>query len=299
MDVEIRDLQLLEALDQHHTLTAAAEHLFVSQPALSQRLVRLEERLGTRLFERRGRRLVVTEAGTRMLRASRITLHELRDAVRDVHQLASGTTEVVRLWSQCSTNYHWLGPVLRRFRQLHPTADAFVEDLDGDQQVEALLDGRLDVAVVTKLDPTMDQVRLHRLFDDELLVIVGDGHRWAGQASVVAADFAEAHLILFDSYDQTRTPAVPLPLPPGAVPGRVTTLPLQPDVLIETVIGREAATVLPSWLAAPYLTSGDVRGVSMGPTPLSRTWYGATRRGPLPDHLITFLDLLAHQGDET
>ena len=55
-----------------------------SQPALSQRLLRLEQRLGTPLFERIGRRLVANPAGIRMLRAARVSLHELRDAVSDV-----------------------------------------------------------------------------------------------------------------------------------------------------------------------------------------------------------------------
>ena len=84
MDVDVRDLELLEALDQHQTLTAAADHLYVSQPALSQRLLRLEQRLGAPLFERRGRRLVANPAGARMLRAARVALYELRDAVREV-----------------------------------------------------------------------------------------------------------------------------------------------------------------------------------------------------------------------
>src|SRR6476659_1808805 len=83
MDVDVRDLELLEAIDRHETLTAAADQLYVSQPALSQRLVRLEQRLGTPLFER-GRRLVPTDAGRRMLRAARVTLVELRTAVREV-----------------------------------------------------------------------------------------------------------------------------------------------------------------------------------------------------------------------
>ncbi|HEX6659246.1 MAG TPA: LysR family transcriptional regulator, partial [Ilumatobacter sp.] len=103
MDIDLRDLELLEALDQHKTLTAAASHLYVSQPALSQRLLRLEQRLGTPLFERLGRRLVANSAGNRMLRGARVALHELRDAVRDVSETPSDTREMVRIWTQCST----------------------------------------------------------------------------------------------------------------------------------------------------------------------------------------------------
>ena len=113
MDVDIRDLELLDALGEHATLTAAARHLYVSQPALSQRLLRLEERLATPLFERRGRRLVANAAGRRMLHAAQVTLRELRAARLDLHELADGRRRPLRLASQCATNYQWMADVVR------------------------------------------------------------------------------------------------------------------------------------------------------------------------------------------
>src|SRR5689334_372426 len=160
MEIDLRDLELLEALDQHQTLTAAASHLFVSQPALSQRLLRLEQRLGTPLFERLGRRLVANPAGTRMLRGARVALHELRDAVRDVSERPSDTREVVRIWTQCTTNYYWLPPVLRSFRQLHPSTEVTTPTIDSTAHIDALVSGEIDVAIVTKLERGHDRVRL-------------------------------------------------------------------------------------------------------------------------------------------
>ena len=74
MDLDLRDIELLDALAADGTLTAAAERLFVSQPALSQRLTKMERKLGVPLFEREGRRLVANAAGRRMLVASRQVL---------------------------------------------------------------------------------------------------------------------------------------------------------------------------------------------------------------------------------
>lgn len=74
------------------TLTAAAGRLFLSHPALSQRLTRLEDKLGVRLFERAGRRLVPDPAGHRMLATSRHVLSELRAAERAVRRSATGAT---------------------------------------------------------------------------------------------------------------------------------------------------------------------------------------------------------------
>jgi LysR family transcriptional regulator for metE and metH len=292
MDLDIRDLELLEALERHETLTAAAHHLFVSQPALSQRLLRLEQRLGAPLFERRGRRIVANPAGARMLRAARVALCELRDAVRDIDEIHTGTRDTVRIWTQCSTNYQWLPSVLREFRRLQPSADVTVAMVPDDAHIDALVDGEIDVAIVNKLDRQMDRVRLHELFDDELLAIVASDHPWARKPYVSADDFTNAHLVMFDSYDPARTPATPLPIPDGAQPATLTLLPLVTELVIETVIASRAVTVMPSWIAAPHLATSRVVGVQIGSEPHGRTWYAATRRGTQTNQISTFVDVL-------
>jgi len=292
MDLDVRDLELLEALERHATLTAAAAHLFVSQPALSQRLLRLEQRLGAPLFERRGRRIIANPAGTRMLRAARVALSELRDAVRDVAEIHTGTRSTVRIWTQCSTNYQWLPSVLREFRRLQPSADVTVATVADNSHIDALLSGDIDVAIVNKLDRQMDRVRLHELFDDELLAIVSSDHAWASKPYASALDFTNAHLVMFDSYDPGRTPATPLPIPDGAQPAKLTLLPLVTDLIIETVISSDAVTVMPSWIAAPHLATGRVVGVQIGREAHERTWYAATRRGKQTEQIATFVEVL-------
>jgi LysR family transcriptional regulator for metE and metH len=94
---------------------------------------------------------------------------------------------------------------------------------------------------------------------------------------VAAADFDRVHLVLFDSYDQARTPAVPLPIPAGARPARLTTAPIGTDVLVELVTGGDAVTVLPSWVITPYLATHDIASVAVGDPAQRRSWYCATR----------------------
>lgn len=298
LDIDLRDLELLEALEQHRTLTAAADHLFVSQPALSQRLLRLEQRLGTTLFERGPRGLTPTPAGDRMLTAARVALHEVRNAVREV--TSPGDTHqspTVRLWTQCSTNYYWLPPVMQAFRRAHPEADVAVMNLDDAGYVDAIESGDLDVALVTKLDRQLDRVRLHELFDDELVAIVAPDHPFAGRARIDAAAFSLAHVMLFESYDQTRVPATPLPLPPGATPASITYVPLVTDLLVESVAVTDRIAVLPSWTAAPYVAAGLVRSVPIGTSRQGRTWYAATRRGRQTELVRDFLTELRRTVD--
>jgi LysR family transcriptional regulator for metE and metH len=295
MDLDLRDLELLDALADAQTLTAAAKNLYVSQPALSQRLTKMEDKLGVRLFDREGRRLVANPAGRRMLVASRLVLAELRSAERDVRDIRDGANGRVRFTSQCSTTFQWLPPVLRRFREQQPNIEVRIETVPGDDPISALVDDRVDVALVTKLDRQADCVVLSPLFDDEMVAVVAGQHPWAGRRYVTARDFDDAHLILYDVYDQTRIPSTPLPVPHGARPARITTMPVITDLLIEMAAGGEGVTVLPNWVAAPYTASHDVEIVHLGAKPLIRTWYCATRPGHRLPHVDAFVQELTRE----
>lgn len=292
MDIDTRDIELLEAIERTGTLTAAAEQLYVSQPALSQRLARLEQQLGAPLYERQGRRLVPTRVGRRMQHAARLLLSELRIAEQDVRELVEGGRRPLRLTSQCTTHYEWLMPVLQRFRERRPGVDVRIEQLSDDDPLGALVEDRIDLALVAKLDNRSNQVRLHRLFDDELRAVVRAGHPLASRSQLDADDVAAVHLVLSESYDPRRSSPVPLPLPPQMRPGRLTTLPVSTDVLLETVAASDDVTVLPAWTVAPYLGTHDLATVQVGPTPQLRTWYVATQHGERSEATDDLLQLL-------
>ncbi len=294
MDVELRDLELLDAIATNGTMTAAADRLYVSQPALSQRLTKLEERLGVRLFDREGRRLVPNQAGRRMLTAARQVLTELNAATREVREIRDGRDRRVRFTPQCSTALQWLPAVIRGFRERFPGSEVRIETVPNDEPIPALLSERIDVALVTKLDRQMDSVDLTPLFEDEMVAVVAAAHPWAKLKHVTARHFDDADLILYDIYDQTRIPATALPIPHGARPGRITTVPVITDLVIEMVAGGEGISVLPKWIAAPYIENRPVATVQIGAKPLTRTWFCATRRGEQPAHITGFAAELAH-----
>jgi LysR family transcriptional regulator, regulator for metE and metH len=263
--------------------------LFVSQPALSQRLAKMERRLDTELFDRVGRRLVPNAAGRRMLLASRRVLAELDAAERDVRDIRAGRDRRLRFAAQCTTALPWLSATLGGYRQHQPDVEVRIVTVVGDRPVTALLDDEIDVALVTKPDSRMDEVDLVELFEDEMVAVVRSGHPWEGRAYVTAQDITDAHLILYDAYDQSAIPAPPLPLPHGARPGRITYMPVVTELVIALVAASDGAAVLPNWVASPYLETHGLAAVRLGAQGMPRTWYCASRRGPKPDHIADFI----------
>ena len=91
---------------------------------------------------------------------------------------------------------------------------------------------------------------------------------------------------------------MPLPIPAGARPARLTTLALSTDLMIEMIATGESVTVLPSWMVSPYLTTHDITSVAVGDPPQNRTWYCATRhdRSESVDEFVGILH--AHLGGQ-
>ena len=293
MDVDSRTFELLEALATDGTLTAASRRLHISQPALSQRLSGLETRLGVQLFDRQGRQLVPTRAGRRMIHTARSVLTELRAASRDLDDIRSGRSGVLRFASQCSTNYHWLPAVVQEFSRRWPDVDLRIQPAVEDDVIGALLADQLDVALATKADRRLDGVVTRPLFDDELVAVVAADHPWARREHLRAKDFDGVNLIVFDSYDPERTPALPLPVPAGANPGKVTTTPVVSELVVELAAAHQGVGVLPNWVAAPYEATGRVATVRLSKPGERRRWYCAWRKGEPPPHLTAFVEQLA------
>ena len=160
VDLEIRHLQLVAGIADAGTMTGAAGRLHLTQSALSHQLRDIESRLGTPLFVRLGRRMVLTAAGRRILDTALRVLGDLERAEEDVRRLAGDEHGVIRVCTQCYTGYHWLGAILSAFQARHPRVTINVAAEETGGPVAALLDGRIDLAIL--IDPAKDRRQIGR-----------------------------------------------------------------------------------------------------------------------------------------
>jgi LysR family transcriptional regulator for metE and metH len=291
MILDVRHLELVEAIVGEGTLTRAAERLYLTQPALSHQLRQVEERLGAELFERSGRRLVLSPAGERVLRASRVVLQELRRAEADVRALAAGRAGTLRIAAECFTTYHWLPDVLRGFAAEWPGVEVQVRVEASGAPEEHLLRRELDVALLAGAPDTLPALALTPLFADELVMLVCAGHPWAAREHVVAEDFRGEHLLVHrDGMRDSLHRRVLLPA--GVEPARTTVLPMSTDATVGMVRAGLGVASMALWAARPYLALGGLHAVRVTPAGLSRTWSAATRDEAHPRYLDAFLDHL-------
>jgi DNA-binding transcriptional LysR family regulator len=142
-----RDLEVFRAIMRDGTITAAANSLAVSQPAVSKLLLHLEDRLGYRLFDRIGGRLVpTTEAHLLFADADRV-FRQLEALKTLASTIGAQKIGLLRIGASLPATYSLLPRVLATFRQQHPEVKIHLNALPKREIVEGLLLGDIDLAV--------------------------------------------------------------------------------------------------------------------------------------------------------
>jgi DNA-binding transcriptional LysR family regulator len=93
----LHQLRIFMAVAQSSTLTRASKQLGLAQPSLSQQLAKLEESVGTMLFDRSHNRMVLTDAGQVLVRHAQAVLKEIDEAEASLRQFSSGKRSIIRI----------------------------------------------------------------------------------------------------------------------------------------------------------------------------------------------------------
>jgi DNA-binding transcriptional LysR family regulator len=173
--VELRLLEYFVAVCEELHFTRAAEKLGISQPTLSQQIRQLEQRMGTPLFRRIGKKTYLTEAGDVLLKHGLKVFHELEQAKAAIDQLRG--MQRGRLRIGCSGN-HLLTSTIAAFHERYPGIELSVHELATEETQEGLLHNQLDIGVVflTVKDDLLDSIPLYR---EELQLVVSSDHSLA------------------------------------------------------------------------------------------------------------------------
>lgn len=191
--MEIYQLRYFVAVAETGNFTRAAERVNVSQPSLSQQILKLETEVGHKLFHRLGRKAVLTEAGGTFLERARRILFEVENAAKELsdhpsleRRIAVGAVQTVMPYL--------LTPLIARLRETHPNLLIDAREDFRANLVRAVVEGDLDLAVVPQ--PVTDhRVATEELLTEPLLLVVGKHHPFASRSEISITDLAEETFI--------------------------------------------------------------------------------------------------------
>ena len=191
MDVELDDLQALVVLAETLHFGRAADRLNVSQPALSKRIRRMEERIGGSLLVRGYRDVQLTEAGRLLASRSRHLIAEASAALALTGRAARGEAGLLRIGFGIASIFGLLPDVVQRFRRAHPDVQLHLRDMSTPDQIDALAKGEIDVGFI-RHRAADDWLQMRHVLDERLVAALGPHGRWntrAGLRSVASDPF--------------------------------------------------------------------------------------------------------------
>ncbi len=196
--MELHQLRYFVAVAETGNFTRASERSHVSQPSLSQQIIKLEAEVGHKLFHRLGRKAVLTEAGTAFLDRAKRILFEIENAAKELGD-HPGLGRRITVGAVQTVMPYLVAPLLATLRESHPNLLVHAQEDFRANLVRAVVEGDLDLAVVPL--PVKDhRISVEPLLSEPLLLVVGKRHPFASRTTINMGDLAEeAFVSLGDS----------------------------------------------------------------------------------------------------
>jgi DNA-binding transcriptional LysR family regulator len=169
MDLEISELHAFVVLAGELHFRKSAEKLFLSQPALSKKIQRLEDKLKGALFVRSRRKVTLTDAGRIFLPKALKLIRDVEDAFRETQAVIEGRIGTLRIGFGIASVSDILPRTILRFRKLFPEIELQMREMRSPSQVSSLIDGRLDAGIL-RLPVTNRKLVSVPLFSEDLVL---------------------------------------------------------------------------------------------------------------------------------
>ena len=201
--MEFRHLRYFLAVADALHFTKAAERLPVSQPALSAQIKQLEQEVGVPLFDRVGRSVQLTRAGSIFREHARRALREMelaQVAIAEEEGLQRGTLTVGVVQT---VNAYLIPEIVGRFSTLHPLVSLKLDELSGPDIEAGVKSGSLEVGIGF-VPVVSDRIESQPLFEEDFVLIASPRHRFARRRYLSLSALAKESLILLPHMFCTR-----------------------------------------------------------------------------------------------
>ncbi|MEH6566087.1 MAG: LysR family transcriptional regulator [Halopseudomonas sp.] len=188
--MDTANLSAFLAVADSGSFSRAAEQLHLTQPAISKRIAMLEQQLDARLFDRIGRKVTLTEAGRALKPRAQEVLGLLNDTRRALSNLSDNVQGRLSMATSHHIGLHRLPPVLREFTCAYPDVALDIQFLDSEVAYEQVLQGEIELAVITLAPEVEPPVVAELIWHDPLDLVIAPEHPLAHAAVLDLAKLA-------------------------------------------------------------------------------------------------------------
>ncbi|WP_371188277.1 LysR family transcriptional regulator [Thalassotalea maritima] len=281
--LNVSHLKMISTIASSDTVKEAAERLFITQPALTNRIREAERRLNTELFVRRGRKLIITSSGKRLLYSANKILEELARAEHDISRLSDGVEQVVRLGVPNYSSLKWLPKAINHFEQTLPHVELEIIANSQQQPIQALYNGDVDVALICSAH---DSIKLDDhtyksqcVVKDELQALLAKDNPLTKKNYLVAEDFRQATYITNSTVPEKDREYELFFKPANVIPKKVMQVGFN-EAIVDLVNVNLGVTIMAKTLLEPYLLTHQVSNRTLTNSGLAIYWHVAYGKQP-------------------
>lgn len=268
--LDTRQLRAFCVLARTGSYTQTARELHLTQSGVSHSMKALERDVGCRLFDKLGKKVVLTQAGEQLLQHATKILQEMENARQSLAHLGRWGRGRLRLGATTTACQHILPTVLREFKESFPDHNITIDPGDSTALVSSLLRQRIDLALALEAE-NEPQLEFQPLFTDELHFIVGALHPWAQTRRVERADLPRQNYILYNKASITFRLIEDYFRQEEVVLNTVIELGSMEAIKELVKLGLGVSIVSP-WIARKEIEEGSVVALPLGRRRLRRRW---------------------------
>ena len=203
--MDLRQLEILQAIAETGSFTACGRKLHVSQSAISRQIALLEEELGEPLFLRVGRQVRMTPAAESLVQLGRRVFQDVRDTVGTITDHTRALRGTLRLAGGMTVCLYVFPPLLKLLKKVHPQIDVRLTVATAGRSVEEIRAGRVDAGLLTLPVEESDLIT-KPVMREELLLVTMPTHRLAKKRhrKILPQDLTHEPFVLFEPGSATR-----------------------------------------------------------------------------------------------
>ncbi|QBE62896.1 LysR family transcriptional regulator [Pseudoduganella lutea] len=200
MSIDLKQLKYFLAVAEEKSFSRAAERLHISQPPLSQQIMKLEAELGVKLFARTTRSFELTVAGRALMNEAAELLAKMRMTIDTVRQIDRGEVGRLRVGIVGSAMWGPIPSLLEEFQSKYPRVTWTIHELGPTVQYEALRAKQIDVGFwreprLDESDLRNDNLRQELCYRENVCVAVNEHHPLAKKEAIELTDIADEPML--------------------------------------------------------------------------------------------------------